>query len=361
MDHSREMASGTFLAGDLGGTKTLLAIYGQRGDELKPLHWKRYVSAEWNCLEDMLRHYLEDVPSSLARPATSCIAVAGPVHDGSAKLTNLPWTLRNQELAEAADLQQLELVNDFAVLIHGLPHFSQDQQVLLQRPKPGGDAPPSTGGPVAILGAGTGLGMARGVPGVTGWTALASEGGHREFAPRTEDEWSLASWLRSDLDLDRLSVERIVSGTGLGHVMRWQLQRPEGAGHPLQQAAHAWRHTAVDAEGYQDLPALVAQGAETGDPLARQALDLWLGAYGSAAGDLALQELCSGGLWVGGGTASKQLNGLRSASFLEPMRRKGRFRPFIESLTVKAVIDDNAGLFSAACRARDLMRMQPDA
>lgn len=348
------MASHTFLAGDLGGTKTLLSIYGQRDGELEPLFSQRYASGEWPSLEAMLERFMAEVPSSLQKPVTSCIAVAGPVRNGAAKLTNLPWELSEQALGQAAGLAKLELVNDFAVLIHGLPHFTETQQVLLQAGKtnPPHNAPPE--GPVAILGAGTGLGMARGLPAQDGWMALASEGGHREFAPRTDAEWSLACWLKADLDLHRLSVERIVSGTGLGHVMRWRLQQADGAGHPLQAAAEAWRSLPVDATAYQDLPALVGQLAETGDALARSALDLWLGAYGSAAGDLALQELCTGGLWIGGGTAAKQIHGLQSATFLEPMRSKGRFRPFIEQLRIHAVVDANAGLFSAACRARDL-------
>jgi glucokinase len=262
--------------------------------------------------------------------------------------------LSEQSLSDATGLAKLELVNDFAVLIHGLAHFTATQQVMLQAGKryPADAAHPK--GPVAILGAGTGLGMARGLPDQGGWQALASEGGHREFAPRTEAEWNLACWLKADLDLHRLSVERIVSGTGLGHVMRWRLQQADGTGHPLQSAASAWRSLPVDAPDYQDLPALVGLSAQTGDALARGALDLWLGAYGSAAGDLALQELCTGGLWIGGGTAAKQIHGLQSATFLEPMRGKGRFRPFIEQLRIHAVVDANAGLFSAACRARDL-------
>jgi glucokinase len=348
------MASNTFLAGDLGGTKTLLSIYGQSEEGLQPLFSQRFASGEWPSLEAMLERFLAEVPSALPKPQTSCIAVAGPVHDGGARLTNLPWELSEHSLCEATGLARLELVNDFAVLIHGLPHFSAKQQVLLQpgRSNSSEAAPPQ--GPVAILGAGTGLGMARGLPAQRGWLALASEGGHREFAPRTEAEWQLACWLKADLDLHRLSVERIVSGTGLGHVMRWHLQLAEGAGHPLQTAADAWRSLPVDATEYQDLPALVGQSAQAGDALAQRALDLWLGAYGSAAGDLALQELCTGGLWIGGGTASKQIHGLQSATFLEPMRSKGRFRPFIEQLRIHAVVDANAGLFSAACRARDL-------
>ena len=137
-------------------------------------------------------------------------------------------------------------------------------------------------------------------------------------------------------------------------MMRWQLQQASATDHPLQGVAEAWRSRPVDHPTYQDLPALVGQAAQAGDALASAALDLWLGAYGSAAGDLALQELCTGGLWIGGGTAVKQLKGLQSQAFLEPMRRKGRFGAFVQGLRVSAVVDANAGLFSAACRARDL-------
>ena len=350
------MAAKTYLAGDLGGTKTFLALYRDVHGQLEQAHSHRYISAEWRDLESMLVHFLEQTPGELSKPDTSCIAVAGPVRHGSAQLTNLSWTMSEASLQAATGLQKLELVNDFAVLIHGLPHFNDQQQVVLQigrgrtTPAPAGD----DNGAVAILGAGTGLGMARGLPAPGGWLALPSEGGHREFAPRTDDEWALAQWLRKDLKLERLSIERIVSGTGLGHVMHWLLQHEQAAGHPLAKHAHAWRNTPADQAGYEDLPAHTGKAAAEGDPIAAAALRIWLGAYGSAAGDLALQELCVGGLWIGGGTAEKNLEGLQSEQFLEPLRAKGRFRPLIESMTIRAVIDPEAGLFSAACRARDL-------
>ncbi|KZR85976.1 Glucokinase [Synechococcus sp. MIT S9509] len=351
------MAAKTYLAGDLGGTKTLLSIYREIDGQLKKEHSHRYKSADWHDLESMLKHFLDQTPAELPRPNTSCIAVAGPVHQGSAKLTNLPWQMSQTSLSAATGLQHLELVNDFAVLIHGLSHFSHEQQVVLQigrdrsTPAPAG----AENGPVAILGAGTGLGMARGLPTPSGWLAIPSEGGHREFAPRNEAEWELAQWLKQDLGLPRLSIERIVSGTGLGHVMNWLLHRQSGIEHFLMAHAHAWRTLSADQPGYQDLPSCTGKAAANGDHLAGEAMKLWLGAYGSVAGDLALQELCIGGLWIGGGTAPKNLDGLGSRQFLEPLRSKGRFRSLIEGMTIRAVIDPEAGLFSAACRARDLL------
>ena len=332
----------TLLAGDMGGTKTLLAIYSLETHGLQQQHLQRYVSAEWPSLEPMLESFLKERPDGINAPTHGCIAVAGPVRNRSAQITNLPWQLQEQTLALAAGIEQLELVNDFGVLIYGLPHLSDDQQVVLQ-------AGAQDDGPLAILGAGTGLGMARGQTGDQGLQALASEGGHREFAPRNDQEWELACWLKADLQVERLSIERIVSGTGLGHIANWLLQKPEAKDHPLRAAAQNWRQRQTG-----DLPALVSQSAAEGDPLMHRAREIWLAAYGAAAGDLALQELCSGGLWVGGGTAAKQIDGLRSDTFLEPMRAKGRFKQFISDLQVTAVIDPEAGLFSAACRARML-------
>ena len=336
------MVSTTLLAGDMGGTKTLLALYRSEHGNLRPLHQQRFQSSDWPSLEPMLEAFLRDRPQEELRPSHACIAVAGPVRNREAQITNLPWQLREDDLARAAGLEQLELVNDFGVLIYGLPHLSPQQQVPLQQGT-------RDQGPLAILGAGTGLGMARGVRTDQGLIALASEGGHREFAPRNDAEWQLACWLKQDLGVARLSIERIVSGTGLGHVAHWLLQKPDASQHPLRPVAEAWRRNSPN-----DLPAQVSLAAQHGDPLMKRALEIWLEAYGSAAGDLALQELCTGGLWVGGGTASKQLAGLQSATFLNALRNKGRFQNLVSSLSITALIDPEAGLFSAACRARML-------
>ena len=329
----------TLLAGDIGGTKTLLALYRLEGGRLIRGRTERFVSAEWDDFAALVNHFLAD-GSEDTKPAHACFAVAGPVRGGRCQLTNLPWLLEESALAKACGLERLELVNDFAVLIYGLPHLEAQQQVPLQGPVAGDPQ-----APVAILGAGTGLGVAMGVPTPSGLVAVASEASHGEFAPRTEAEWQLKRWLMADLDLERLSIERVVSGTGLGDVMRWHLAMdPDGADHAL----------ASRADG-DDLPAATAAAAASGDPLARCALDLWLGAYGSVAGDLALQSLCLGGLWIGGGTAGKLLTELRSSAFLKPFLAKGRLSPVVEQVPLTALTDPEAGLFSAACRARMLL------
>lgn len=326
------------LAGDIGGTKTLLSLYRHSAAGLECLLETRYPSADWPQLAPMVRAFLAGSETlGLALPEAACLAVAGPVGEGRARLTNLEWQLDEQELAEDCGLQTLELVNDFAVLVYGLPHLQPHQLAQVR------DGTPREGAPVLVLGAGTGLGVAIGVASATGLRALPSEGGHGCFAPRTPQEWQLVEWLKADLGLERLSIERVVSGTGLGAVARWLLAvRHPGGTHPL---------SPVMAEEGRDWPGAVAEAAQQGDPLAKEALNLWLGAYGATTGDLALTTLCQGGIWLAGGTAAKQLEGLRSSAFLDPFLAKGRLSPVVAPIPIQAITDPAVGVFSAACRA----------
>ncbi|MEB3201130.1 MAG: glucokinase [Synechococcaceae cyanobacterium] len=337
------------LAGDIGGTKTLLGLYRCRdGGQPERCREQRYPSAEWPDLARMVQAFLAaGAETDGGHPRAACFAVAGPVRGGQARLTNLPWNLRESDLAAECAIPQVELVNDFAVLVHGLPHLRPDQV----RPLHAGEA--DAAAPCLVLGAGTGLGVAIGIPTAAGLQAMASEASHGEFAPRSAGEWRLRQWLLEDLQLERLSSERIVSGTGLGHVARWFLAEQDvDPQHPLQAAARRW----LDPEDTEeDLPARVAILAAAGDPLARAALDLWLGAYGSLTGDLALATLARGGIWLAGGTAAKLLDELGSERFRQPMLAKGRLSGVLEDIPVTAITDAAIGSFSAACRARALL------
>lgn len=340
----------TLLAGDIGGTKTLLSLHAAAG--LETLAQERYSSADWPDLAAMVNHFLEGLRSAgHAHPSVACLAVAGPVQAGRARLTNLPWSLGEHELARDCAIPRVELVNDFAVLIYGLPHLQADQQAPIR----GGSA--QSDAPLLILGAGTGLGVAIGVPTAAGLQALASEAAHGEFAPRSQDEWELKQWLAADLSIERVSIERVVSGTGLGHVARWLLSREpqQGVGHSLFKVAESWQRPVAKEGERQDLPAAVATAAAAGDSLACAALGLWLAAYGSVCGDLALACLPRGGIWLAGGTAAKLLAALRSPAFNEAFLDKGRLTPVLESIPIQAVIDAAIGSFSAACRARMLL------
>ena len=333
------MASPTLLAGDIGGTKTLLSLYRPVGDRLEWLASERYSSADWPDLAPIVQQFLAaQAAAGATPPAAACFAVAGPVQGGRAQLTNLPWRLSEVELAAATGIPRVELVNDFGVLIYGLPHLQPEQQAPVRA------GVPVAGAPLLVLGAGTGLGVAYGVPTAAGLVAIASEGSHGEFAPRTCEEWQLKQWLQEQLGLARVSIERVVSGTGLGLVARWLLmQQPD---HPL---------SSVAADDRQDLPAAVAAAAAQGDALAGAALSLWLSAYGSTCGDLALAALVRGGIWLAGGTASKLLPSLRSGAFERAFLNKGRMAAVLQPIPIKAITDPAIGSFSAACRARMLL------
>ena len=340
----------TLLAGDIGGTKTLLSLYSS--DALELLAQERYISADWVDLAPMVRHFLgQPQVRAHPRPGAACFAVAGPVHGGQAQLTNLPWKLAESRLALDCDLERVALVNDFAVLIYCLPHLTPPQRASV-RP---GEA--SAGEPVLVLGAGTGLGVAIGLPTYNGMLAMASEAAHGEFAPRSDAEWQLRQWLLDDLGLQRLSIERVVSGTGLGHVARWLMDQEQAASdHPLAVSGRRQQGEVSGSEGSRpDLPAAVAAAAAAGDPLASRALRLWLGCYGAVTGDLALGCLARGGIWLAGGTAAKQLEGLRSTPFCEAFLAKGRLRSTLEPIPITAILDPAIGSFSAACRARMLL------
>ena len=337
----------TLLAGDIGGTKTLLSLYSAGGSHPEPLVQERFASADWNDLGPMVNHFLENgLGQGHPRPEAACLAVAGPVQGGRAQLTNLPWLLDEAALAQACGLASVELVNDFAVLIYGLPHLQPPQLAQVRTGEVVGSAP------LLVLGAGTGLGVAFGIPTANGLQAVASEAAHGDFAPRSAAEWDLREWLRQDLGLERLSIERVVSGTGLGHVARWLLARRSGIGpHPLEDEVRRCQAGG----GGGDLPAAVAAAAASGEPLAREALELWLGAYGAVTGDLALACLSRGGIWLAGGTAAKLLEGLRSPTFNQAFLAKGRLAPTLGGIPIRAITDPAVGSFSAACRARALL------
>ena len=331
----------TVLAADVGGTKTMLGFYVLTEEGLCPQRQHHYASREWPCFDQMLTDFLqrEGPGGSRTQLAGACFAVAGPVQQGQARLTNLGWVMDQRQLARSLGLPAVEVINDIAVLVYGLPHLQPPMAVELQAGEP------QPGGTVAVLSLGTGLGMAMGISTPTGLWSLPSEGGHQEFSPCNTQEWQLKQWLLADLGLERLSVERVASGTGLGHVGRWLLSTHPGP-HPLK--AQLTNPTA-------DLPARVAAAAAQGDLLCQEALVLWTEACGTAAANLLVTSLCTGGLWLAGGVTAKQLPQLRSPRFLCRLQQVGRFQPLAAKVPVHALIAPEAGLLAAAQRACQLV------
>ena len=158
--------------------------------------------------------------------------MAGPIQNQEVKITNLGWDIESKKLSLLSKINNIELINDFSVLIYGIPFFNRNQYEVIQGTL--NSDYKNNQKLIAIIGAGTGLGMSRGLITPKSISIFPSEGGHREFSPRTENEWALVKWLKKKLNIQRISIERIVSGTGLGMIARWKLDDPINKSHPLQ-------------------------------------------------------------------------------------------------------------------------------
>ncbi|HHQ42727.1 MAG TPA: glucokinase [Chromatiales bacterium] len=323
------------LAADVGGTKTLLAVV-EPGAEGRPrvLARRRYASAEWEDPYRLLADFTAAEPAARGALA-ACLAVAGPVETTGtwqrARVTNLPWRLEGAAVARALGVPRARLVNDFEAVVHGLDALAPEGLETLQA----GD--PRPGAPRAVIGAGTGLGMAAAVPAADGWRVLPSEGGHGDFAPADAEQAALAEWLRPRLG--RVTTEHLLSGPGLARILDFLRAREGTRPGPALAAALA----------AGDRAAAIGRAALAGeDPLAVRAVELFVRIYGARAGDLALLLLAHGGVYVAGGIAPRLAPFFRAGGFLEAFRAKPPMEPLLAAMPVHLVLDPEVGLLGAA-------------
>ncbi len=316
------------LAGDVGGTKTNLAIFRPRGTALACEEIRSFPSRDFPSLEAILKEFLEGG----SEVDLACVGVAGPVLSGQSRLTNLPWAVNEESLRLACGARRGFLVNDLQATAFAVPHLPPEKLAVLQER----EAEPR--GTVAVVAAGTGLGVAFLVrSGGKGYLPFASEGGHVGFSPRDGREASLHAWLEAQYG--RVSVERLVSGPGLYAIYRFLREKerfPEAPG--------------VDERlSREDPPRVIAEEGQAGRSAAsREALRIFASLYGSAAGDLALTFFATGGIILGGGIAPAILPVLSEGAFLEAFLAKGRFREFLSRVPIKVILDDKAALVGAA-------------
>ncbi len=319
-----------FLGGDLGGTKTLLALARQEAGAIRIVRQQRYASADFPTFEALLDDFLAG-----AEPIdAACFGVAGPTDGQHAKLTYLPWKLVAANLGRRYAIRRVTLANDFAAAAHGLPLVEPAQIVTLHGGQPVDRAPR------IILGAGTGLGVAGLVWQGDRYRVIAGEGGHIGFAPQTVDQGELWRWLLERNG--RVTTEDIVSGPGLAriHAFLGGRPRPEGNG-----------ASGSSALGVQD-PAEIGAAAIAGsDPLAGAALKLWLACYGAFAGDLGMHWLARGGVYLAGGMAAKLMPHTDTQPFLEAFFAKREHRALASSLPVYLLTDEDLGLKGALALA----------
>ncbi|MBD0372128.1 MAG: glucokinase [Pyrinomonadaceae bacterium] len=327
------------LAGDIGGTKTNLALFEEGADsELSKKEERTFPSREYTGLEAVISEFLNarELPIEAA-----AFGVAGPVIDGVCRATQLPWIVSRTHLQDVLKVDDVWVINDLEATAYGVPSLKESQLVQLNA------GHRAHGGNIAIIAAGTGLGEAALIWDGAHYHAMASEGGHVDFAPRNELEIELLRYL---LTLKhRISYERILSGPGLVNVYnffkaRGLAEEPE------------WLRLEIEAS--DDAARTISQTALSNRAeICVKALELFVSIYGAQAGNLALTVKATGGVFVGGGIAPKIIEKLTDGRFIEAYKDKGRLSPLVENAPVAVIMEPRtaligAGSYAAARRTR---------
>ncbi|NEP18126.1 MAG: glucokinase [Leptolyngbya sp. SIO4C1] len=351
------------LAGDIGGTKTILRLVQADGDDLQhcaardvrleTLHEGRFASSEFSDLVPLVQQFLTAAKDrvSAVEPRSACFAIAGPVTENTSQLTNLAWSLSGERLAMELHLEQVQLINDFEAIGYGVLGLEDNDFYTLQTGQLNDTAP------IAIIGAGTGLGQGFLINTDGRYYVFPSEGGHADFAPRSEIEFQLLRYLLDKHTIARVSAERVVSGQGIVSIYQFLRDRKFATEtEALSQTIRNWEQQAGQRTAeLPDPAAAISQAALVGhDPLAAETMSLFIGAYGAEAGNLAIKLLPFGGLYVAGGVAAKNIQLIKSGKFMQAFNDKGRMRPLLEKISVRVVMNQSVGLIGAALRATRL-------
>ena len=316
------------LAGDIGGTKTRLALFTATGERLESIVEETFPSREHSGLDEIVRAFVSQQQMSVTHAG---FGVAGPVKHSRSETTNLPWVVDARQLAGQLGIASVVLINDLEANAYGVAALEAKDFVILSHGAPDAE------GNAAIIAAGTGLGEAGLYWDGAQHHPFACEGGHTDFAPRNELEIELLRYLLTRFT--RVSYERVLSGPGLYNI--YQFLRDTGRGKEPVWLTEELRE--------QDPAATISQAALTDrSALCVQALDLFVSLYGAEAGNLALKVMATGGLYVGGGIAPKILQKLQDSTFVQAFITKGRMQPLLEAMPVRVILNDKTALLGAA-------------
>ena len=348
------------LAGDIGGTKTLLALFDWKDERVEPVREESFYSADYESLEEVLTEFLQDdsdapiadsesdtpesqessapqnLPSSNPSPTitAACFGVPGPVLDNTCRTTNLPWVIEGDKVAQHLQIKTARLLNDLEATAHGLMVLRPEE---IESLNPSAPARPS--GTLALVAAGTGLGEATLFWDGERHHVCPSEGGHADFAPNSDLEIELLRYLRTSYL--HISYERVLSGPGLHTI--YQFLRDTKKNEPT------WFAEKLPTG---DPPALIAEAALTGKPdICVQALGLMVSIYGAEAANLALKTLAIGGVYLGGGIAPKILPFLNNGTFMKAFTAKGRYKRLLSKIPVHVILNSDTALLGAAAFA----------
>ena len=328
------------LAGDIGGTKTILRLVEVTEVTLtektfKTVRETQYISASFPDLVPMVREFLAQ--DKYLKPELACFAIAGPVVNNTCNLTNLSWVLDTRRLEIELDIPKITLLNDFAANSFGILGLKDFDVHTLQAGFARDDSP------IAVIGAGTGLGQAFLVPHGKKYQIFASEGGHTDFAPRNDLETQLLKYLQLKLNVKHISVERVVSGQGIASIYQFLRDSEFAPETPeIGERIKLWER-----EGKKtiDPAAIISQAAfKQSDRLCEKTMEIFIEAYGAETGNLALKLLSYGGIYIAGGIAGKILPLMQDGRFLNTFKDKGRVSALIEAIPVHIVLNPQVGL-----------------
>lgn len=344
------------LAGDIGGTKTNLALFEWKTERVDPIRLESFHSADYQSLEEILTEFLtppkpptpidqlEDVPAPEAEVPpepvkidAACFGVAGPVINNRCHTTNLPWVVDGPTIGKQFDISRVRLLNDLEAMAHGLLLLRPDEVEVLNA-----GTPPAQKQALALIAAGTGLGESILFWNGTRYQPMSSEGGHADFAPNNDNEIELLRYLRSHYL--HVSYERVLSGPGLHAI--YDYVRDTKKNEPT------WLSEQIKAG---DPPAVIAEAGLKGQAdIATQTLELFVSIYGAEAGNLALKAMSLNGLYLGGGIAPKLIAKLKDGSFMKAFTNKGRYKRLMSSIPVNVVMNQRTPLLGAASVAAHL-------
>ena len=327
------------LAGDIGGTKTDMAVFSSRSGPHIPIIKTTVRSADYPNLESAASEFLEDAGLEVHAAA---FGVAGPVVDGRVVGTNLPWSLDEATLRPALRCEQLTLLNDLQAIANAVPFLEGDDLLTLSA----GD--PAPNGVLAVVAPGTGLGEAFLTFEQGHYRAHPSEGGHASFSPNSDLEVGLLCYLRRRYS--HVSAERVCSGRWM--INLYEFLRDEGHAVPPD-----WLAAQLQAAD-DPTPVLVAAGLDDERPckIARGVLDLFVRILGGEAGNLALTVLATGGVYLGGGIPPRILPAITSGTLMEAFHTKGRLSYIVEQIPVHVILQPQAGLLGAAAYGLEMLR-----
>jgi len=317
------------LAGEIGATRTRLAAFETEGNRLSRVVEKDYVSHDYPGLVEILPQFIRSEGIGVH---SACFGVAGPVRGGRSKISNLPWTIDSVELAKQLKLPSVGLLNDLEAFAYGIDALESNDFMTLS------EGSEDAEGNRAVISAKTGLGVAG-----LFWDGFRHhpfpcEGGHADFAPRNDLQMELLAYLLKKYG--RVSAERILSGPGIKNIYDF-LRDSHKAEEPA--ALHDQIAAAPDA------PALISQLAAQGKaPICELTMSLFVSVFGAETGNCALHYMTTGGIFIGGSIAAKNVNKMKEPIFMESFLDKGRMGALLKDMPVKIILNDDCGLIGAA-------------